>query len=337
MQRLIDEVVAAGGRRAPACRILGLSVRTLERWRAGAVVDQRHGPHTPPANAHLPAERAALLSTVSSPAYADFSPHQIVPRLADAGQCLASESTIYRVLRTEQQLAHRGRAAAPQRRLPPSHEETGPHQVWTWDITYLRTPVRGTFWYLYLILDIWSRKIAGWRVETTECRAHAAALFDTTCAAAALDPAGIVLQADHGGPMKGATMLATLERLGVLPSFSRPGVSNDNPYSEPLFRTVKYRPDFPRDAFADLASATAWVAAFVAWYNDEHQHSAIRFVTPAQRHAGSDLAIPAHRDRVYAAAKARHPARWSGATRDSSLILTVRLNPQDGAARELRQ
>jgi len=173
-------------------------------------------------------------------------------------------------------------------------------------------------------------------VETTECSAHAAALFDTTCAAAALDPAGIELHADNGGPMKGATMLATLERLGVLPSFSRPGVSNDNPYSEALVRTVKYLPDFPRDAFTDLASATAWVAAFVAWYNDAHQHSAIRFVTPAQRHAGSDLALLAHRDRVYAAANARHPERWSGATRDWSPILTVRLNPQDGVARELR-
>lgn len=197
--------------------------------------------------------------------------------------------------------------------------------------------MRGTFWYLYLIVDIWSRKIVGWRVETTESSAHAATLFDATCADLTRDPAGIVLHADNGGPMKGATMLATLERLGVLASFSRPGVSNDNPFSEAMFRTVKYRPDFPRDGFADLAAAVAWVAAFVAWYNDVHRHSAIRFVTPAQRHAGQDLALLAQRDVVYAAAKARHPARWSGPTRDWSPVATVWLNPQDGAALELRQ
>lgn len=337
MQRLIDEAVAAGARRAPACRILGLSVRTVERWRAGATADQRQGPHTPPANALTPDERATLLATVNSAPYADLSPNQILPRLADAGQYLASESTIYRVLREEHQLAHRGRAAAPQRRTPPSHAATGPNQVWSWDITYLKTPVRGTFWYLYLIVDIWSRKIVGWRVETTERSAHAATLFDATCAALTRDPAGIVLHADNGGPMKGATMLATLERLGVLASFSRPGVSNDNPFSEALFRTFKYRPDFPREPFADLATASAWVAAFVTWYNDVHRHSALRFVTPAQRHAGQDLALLAQRDAVYAAAKARQPARWSGPTRDWSPVETVWLNPQDGAALALRQ
>ena len=223
---------------------------------------------------------------MNSAPYADLSPNQIVPRLADAGQYLASESPIYRVLREAHQLAHRGRAAASQRRTPPSHAATEPNQVWSWDITYLKTPVSGVFWYLYLIVDIWSRKIVGWRVETTERSAHAATLFDATCAALTRDPAGIVLHADNGGPMKGATMLATLERLGGLASFSRPGVSNDNPYSEALFRTFKYRPDFPREPFADLATASSWVAAFVTWYNDVHRHSAIRFVTPAQRHAG---------------------------------------------------
>jgi putative transposase len=328
MRALVEEAVANGARRAPACAVLGVSVRTLERWRAGAEADQRQGPRQRPANALTAAERTTLLATVNSAAYCDLTPHQIVPRLADAGQYVASESTMYRVLRAERQLAHRSRAAVPQRRATPTHAATGPNQVWSWDITYLKSPVRGVFWYLYLLLDIWSRKIVGWTVATTESSAHAATLFQAACAAATTDPTGLVLHADNGGPMKGATMLATLERLGVLASFSRPGVSSDNPCSEALFRTIKYRPDFPQEPFADVASASRWVAAFVAWYNHEHRHSAIRFVTPAERHDGLDVAILAQRARVYAEANAQQPARWSGATRDWSPIMTVALNPQ---------
>jgi len=328
MITLVDAAVASGARRAPACAVLGLSVRTLERWRHGQAVDARHGPRTRPANQLTPGERTTLLTTVNSAAYCDLSPNQIVPRLADTGQYLASDATIYRVLRTERQLAHRGRTQVPQRRAGPAHVATAPDQVWSWDITYLKTPVRGVFLYLYLILDIWSRKIVGWTVQATERAEHAAALFTATCHAAACDPRGIVLHADNGGPMKGATMVATLERLGVLPSFRRPGVSNDNPFSEALFRTLKYAPTFPSQPFVDAASASAWVAAFVQWYNHEHQHSAIRFVTPAQRHARADDAILAQRHAVYTAARARQPARWSGRTRDWSPITTVRLNPE---------
>ncbi|MBK9410832.1 MAG: IS3 family transposase [Gemmatimonadetes bacterium] len=221
-----------------------------------------------------------------------------------------------------------GRTQVPQRRAVPAHVATGPDQLWSWDITYLKTPVRGVFLYLYLILDIWSRKIVGWSVQATERAEHAADLFTATCHAAACEPQGIVLYADNGSPMKGATMLATLERLGVLPSFSRPGVSNDNPFSEALFRTLKYCPAFPSQPFADGASASTWVAAFVQWYNHEHQHSAIRFVTPAQRHARADAAILARRHAVYTAARARQPGRWSGTTRNWSPITTVRRNPE---------
>ena len=185
------------------------------------------------------------------------------------------------------------------------------------------------FFYRYLIVDIWSRKIVGARVHTTESAEHAAALGIASCHAAGCDTTRLVLHADNGGPMKGATMVATLERLGVLPSFSRPGVSNDNPFSEALFRTLKYCPAFPTQPFADLAAAAAWVDAFVQWYNHDHQHSAIRFVTPEERHTGRDVALLAARHVVYTAARERTPARWSGATRDWSPITTVRLNPED--------
>lgn len=328
IQALIETAMLAGARRGPACRLVGLSVRTVERWRTGLDADARHGPHHRPANQLTSRERETILAVVTSAPYRELSPHQIVPQLADAGCYLASESTIYRILREERLLQHRGRAKAPERRPPRAHVATGPNQLWSWDITYLRTPVRGVFLYLYLMLDVWSRKVVGWAVHDVESAECAAALFLAICRAQRLDPTGIVLHADNGGPMKGATMVATLERLGVLASFSRPGVSDDNPFSEALFRTLKYRPEYPTLPFADLTAARAWVEGFVLWYNTQHLHSAIRFVTPADRHAGHDVALLLRRAVVYARARRRSPARWSGATRNWTPIPAVSLNPE---------
>lgn len=240
---------------------------------------------------------------------------------------LVARAFIDAVLRAKKLLAHRGRAKAPERRPPRAHIATRPEQVWSWDITYLPTPVRGLFFYLYLILDIWSRKIVGWAVYDGESAERAAALFTATCGQHHVDPRGIVLHADNGGPMKGATMVVTLERLGVLASFSRPSVSNDNPFSESLFRTLTYRPEYPTQPFADLAAARAWVRAFVRWYNTEHLHSAIRFVTPDDRHAGRDVARRAARHLVYERARDKTPDRWSGNTRNWTPVNVVELNP----------
>lgn len=328
---LLEAAGQAGARRAAACRVLGLSVRTVERWQRGAMEDRRHGPHHQPAHALSACEQQAVLAVLNSPAYRDCSPHQIVPRLADAGEYLASEATMFRLLRAHRQLTHRGRAKRPVRRPPRAHVATGPNQVWSWDITYLRTPVRGTYTYLYLVLDIWSRKIVGWAIHDDESATHAAQLVIATCQAAHLDPRGIVLHADNGSPMKGATMLATLERLGVVASFSRPSVSNDNAYSEALFRTLKYRPAFPRGPFATRTDAITWMTAFVQWYNTHHQHSALRFVTPAARHAGTDHAQLAARRALYARARNRTPTRWRGATRNWDPVSTVYLNPDRAA------
>jgi transposase InsO family protein len=205
---------------------------------------------------------------------------------------------------------------------------TAPNQVWSWDITYLRSPVRGAFYYLYLVEDVWSRKVVGWAVHDREAHELAAQLIARTCREESIDAGSLVLHSDNGGPMKGATMLATLQRLGVVPSFSRPGVSDDNPFSEALFRTLKYRPGFPSKPFASLAVAQAWVAAFVRWYNTEHLHSAIRFVAPEDRHTGRDVAQLANRDAVYQQARVRFPERWSGATRNWSRITSVILHPE---------
>ena len=188
--------------------------------------------------------------------------------------------------------------------------------------------MRGTFFYLYLILDVWSRKIVVTAVYEQESSHLAGALFATTCQRLELDPEGLVLHADNGSPMKGSTMLATLQRLGVVPSFSRPGVCDDNPFSEALFRTLKYCPAYPSKPFATLAEAQAWVAAFVDWYNNEHRHSAIRYVTPAQRHDGRQDDILERRRNLYETARQEHPERWSRQVRNCTPIDTVRLNPK---------
>ncbi|MCP4204964.1 MAG: IS3 family transposase [bacterium] len=326
---LLDEAVRAGARLKLACETIGLSVRAIQRWRKqGGGGDRRCGPHSEPPNKLSAAERQEVLEVLSSPQYRDLSPNQIVPRLADEGSYIASEATMYRILREEALLAHREPSRPAVVWRTQEHLATGPNQVWSWDITYLRTPVRGSFFYLYLILDVWSRKIMGARVFREESMDLAAELFEQTCQRHHLDPDGIVLHSDNGGPMKGSTMLATLKRLGVVASFSRPRVSDDNPYSEAMFRTLKYRPEYPSGPFASLEAAHLWVACFVRWYNEEHRHSAIRFVTPEDRHSRRETEILERRQRVYERARRRHPRRWSGATRNWDPIETDVLNPE---------
>jgi transposase InsO family protein len=231
------------------------------------------------------------------------------------------------VLREEDQLAHRSRAKPPESRPPREHRATGPKQVYSWDITYLRAPIAGMFFFLYLYIDVWSRKIVGFRVAEVEDGEVASQLLTEVCAAEGVDPDALVVHQDNGPPMKGATFKATMDKLGVTPSFSRPRVSDDNPFSEALFKTMKYVPEYPRAAFASLAAAIAWVTAFVAWYNHVHLHSGIGFVAPADRHDGRSEEIFARRREVYEAAKRRHPARWSGATRNWMADDVVVLNP----------
>jgi transposase InsO family protein len=326
---LVAEAMQAGARPARACAELGVCLRTVQRWRRpGGDNDRRSGPRTRPANALSSAERREVLSTMNSVRYRNLPPKQIVPELADRGRYLASESTMYRLLRSEGQLAHRGRARPPTRHEVKEHAATAPNQVWSWDITYLKCALKGSFYYLYMVEDVWSRKIVGWAIHVEESMDLAAQLMREICMKTSVDVDGLVLHSDNGGPMKGSTMLATLQRLGVVPSFSRPGVSDDNPFSEALFRTMKYRPGYPRKPFATLEQARAWVAGFVAWYNSSHRHSGIRFVTPDERHSGSDVAILARRAALYEQARGRHPERWSRSTRNWTPVGAVYLNPQ---------
>ena len=334
--KLINEAVDAGASREAACQVIGLCARTLERWRGDHVEDMRKGPKAAPANKLSADERAAVLKVINEPRYRDRSPNQIVPLLADEKRYVASESTMYRIMREEDLLKHRGRMKAPTRRPPNAHVATGPNQVWSWDITYLKSPIRGVFFYLYMVVDVWSRKVVGWEVHDVESAELAAALFEETCIVMRLNPRGIVLHADNGGPMKGSTMVATLERLGVLASYSRPHVSDDNPYSEALFRTLKYCPEYPTKPFVDVAAARVWVLRFVTWYNGTHLHSGVRFVTPNDRHAGKDVTILAQRVEVYEAARAKNPGRWTSSTRNWKPVDEVYLNPDEPQSKRLK-
>ena len=329
--QLLDEAVAAGARRVRACEVAGLDVRTVERWRKRPDGDDlRRGPSTRPSNALTEDEAARIVEIATAPEFVGLSPHQIVPKLADMAIYIASESSFYRVLRRQRLMRHRDRSRPRMHRRPRELVATGPNQVWAWDITYLPAGVRGTFWYLYAILDVWSRKVVGWAVHDVQSDALAAELVDAACAREGVARGQLALHADNGGAMKGKTMLVKLEQLGVLPSFSRPRVSDDNPFPEALFRTLKYRPAYPDQPFALLDDARHWVADFVGWYNDDHQHSAIRFVTPSQRHAGHEVAILDRRSTVYESARRRNPSRWSRRTRNWTSIATVRLNPEHG-------
>ena len=314
--------------------VICLSERTLQRWQ----VDQLRGDQRPcrmqtPSNRLSVLERQKVLTVANSVEFGSLPPSQIVPILADRGDYIASESTFYRILRAENQLKHRGAERPAQRRHKPRALcATAPNQLFCWDITYLPTPVKGLYFYLYLFMDIFSRKIIGWQIYESESAELAGDVMRDICAREGIKADQVVLHSDNGHPMKGATMLATLQALGVSPSFSRPAVSNDNPYSESLFKTLKYRPAYPRRAFESLLAARQWVGVFVQWYNEEHRHSAINFVTPAERHAGLDTALLEKRTIVYEAAKRRCPGRWSGTTRNWQPILMVHLNPDQHIA-----
>jgi len=334
---LIDEAVHSGARWHKACEVIGLTLRTVQRWRQQGPdggEDRRRGPtSTPPHNKLSEDERKHVLAVVNSEQYRDLPPKQIVPRLADEGRYVASEATIYRILEEEGQNTHRQPTKRATHHKPQERVATGPAQLLCWDITYLPAAVRGTFYYLYMFLDVWSRKIVGWGVHTEQCAHFAATLLDGVCDALGVYSPGIVLHSDNGKPMKGAAMLATMQFLGLVPSFSRPHVSDDNPFIESLYRTLKYRPSYPEGRFRDIDEAIEWVAKFVHWYNFVHRHSAIGFVTPHQRHVGDDITILAQRRGVYARAYAAHPERWTRHVREWARPEEVRLHPDRAAVR----
>ena len=328
---LINEAVTSGAARFKACAELEISVRTYQRWivDGGIKTDGRPCSQRPaPKNKLSKEERKNVLNTVNSDEFKSLPPSQIVPTLADSGVYIASEATYYRVLREEKQQNARGRSQIKEKKSPTTHCATGPNQVWCWDITWLPGPVKGLHFYLYLILDIFSRKIVGWEIHDDESAENASTLIRKAHLKENIRDNPLVLHSDNGSPMKGSSMLETLYSLGVVSSFSRPRVSNDNAYAESIFKTCKYRPNYPYKGFLTIGEARDWVLKFSHWYNINHKHSGIKYVTPHQRHSGLSGKILANRKEVYQRAKERNPERWSGNIRDWNLPQEVYLNPE---------
>lgn len=256
---LIHEARDSGARLPQCCHEAGVSLRTYRRWLKGGEVqeDQRPDASRPePPNKLNHQERQAILESAHTQEFASLPPSQIVPRLLDQGIYLGSESSFYRILKEHGQLNHRGRSQAPKKcHKPTSYTASKANQVWSWDITYLSSTVRGQFYYLYLFEDIYSRKIVGYEVHENECGEKAAQLIQRCILREQCLRSPLVLHSDNGAPMKAQMTKVKLEELGVLPSYSRPRVSNDNPYSEALFKTLKYRPEWPSNGFESLDTA----------------------------------------------------------------------------------
>lgn len=328
---LINEACVSGARLCPALAEVNLSLRTYRRWfTLGQVqADLRPTAMRPaPKNKLNDEERQQIIDVCNQKEYASLPPSQIVPTMLDQGRYIAAVSTFYRVLKQANQLHHRGRSKVTRTVKPPTtYTAEKANEVWSWDITYMASRVKGRYFYLYMIEDIYSRKIVGYEVHSEECGVKAADLLQRSSWSEKIGNQPLVLHSDNGAPMKSVTLKAKMEEMGVTPSYNRPRVSNDNPYSESTFRTLKYRPNWPSHGFNSLEETRTWTQNFVNWYNNEHKHSRIRFVTPAERHAGIDGEILRQRKEVLEAAKSRNPLRWSKGVQNCTPIGSVTLNP----------
>lgn len=254
-------------------------------------------------------ERTQVHAVLTSPRFVDAAPRQVYATLLDEQTYLCSWSTMYRILRDHAEVRERRDQCRHPAYQRPELLATGPRQLWSWDITKLRGPVPWTYYQLYLILDVYSRYIVGWMVMERESAELAEQLIAESCGKEGIGPDQLTLHADRGSSMTSKTVAQLLADLGVTKTHSRPHVSNDNPYSEAQFKTLKYRPDYP-DRFGSLEDARAWVRAFVTWYNHEHRHSGLGLLTPATVHHGRDEQAWHARQAVLDRAYAAHPERF---------------------------
>jgi putative transposase len=302
------EAVRAGARKEKACELLGITVRTLQQWQKYGTSDRRRGAAKSVPRKLSCEERQEVLDLCATERFRDLTPHEIVPTLAQEGRYVASEATFYRVLRAANQVHHRSEMK-PKKESPKPSEQiaTGPNQVWCWDITWLPLRVRGMFVFAYVIIDVYDRSIIGWAIHDREDAQLARELFEHL--QTRMNLRGVHLHSDNGGPMKGLSLLALLYVLGVSTSYSRPRVSNDNPFIESFFKTLKYTAGYP-GRFRDLQHARTWMADFIAWYNSAHRHSALGYVTPHQRRTGVDRELFQQRNQTLTQARALYPERW---------------------------
>lgn len=293
-----------------ACMALAVSRASVHRHRAALLVPPRaKEPRQPSARALPESERNQVLAHLRTPRFADQTPTEVFATLLDEGVYLCSIRTMYRILSAQGEVAERRR----QRRHPvyqkPELLAEGPNQVWSWDITKLLGPVKWSYFYLYVILDIFSRRVVGWRVEHAESACQFKALFLDAMAKHAVPPDQLTLHADRGGPMKAKTTALMLADLGVVKSHSRPHTSNDNPFSEAHFKTLKYQPEFPK-RFETIDEARAFCRRFFAWYNEDHHHAGIGLMTPNQIHFGQAGAVYTARQVTLDAAFISTPERF---------------------------
>jgi len=297
-----------GAREEAACELVGLSIRTLQRWRSGNKVDGRKGAPKATARKLSPEETEAVYQAANQERLADLTAEQVVATLAQESTYLASASTFYRVLRERKALNRRQDSKTPVRNAKPdTRVATGPNQVWTWDITWLTTEVKGIYFYAYVIMDLWDRSIIGWAIHDREEGQLAKELFERACLEHRAYPKFV--HSDNGAPMKSFTLIEFLYSKNILPTTNRPRVSNDNAFSESLFKTVKYRAGYPR-TFKNLVAAMTWFAGFIDWYNTEHMHSSLAYLTPQQRRTGEAQRLLDLRNQTLVTARMKHPLRW---------------------------
>ena len=325
---LIEEAHENGARYSKACGVVGISHRTLQRWKQGSLKDRRKGSNKTVTRKVPQETREEIISVCNEPRFRDLTPYEIVPQLLTEGCYLASESTVYRILREADQVHHRSELRVGHRHAkPPERKATGPNQVYTWDITYMGRTVKGLFYYAYVVKDLFDRSIVGWAVHEEESEKHSRALF-----ARILNGGKVklkALHADNGHPMKGVTLMALLQKLNVAVSHSRPRTSNDNPFIESLFKTMKYHVTYP-NAFDTLEDARRWMGDFVHWYNTEHMHSSIGYVTPHQMRYGHASAIFEERNATLQRARELNPERWGARpARTWEINREVVLNPAE--------
>ena len=296
---------------APACLALGVSRATFYRAQQAVAMSYPRRPRPRSPLALSEPEREAILELLHAPAYVNLSPRTVFAMLLDAGRYLASVSSFYRILRAAGEVRPRRNELTHPPYAKPELLASGPRQLWSWDITKLKGPAKWVHYHLYVILDVFSRYVVGWMLAPRESAELAQELIAATCAKEAIPPAQLTLHADRGTSMRSKPVALLLADLGVTKSHSRPHVSDDNPYSESQFRTLKYQPEFP-ERFASEEHARAFCQAFFHWYNHDHRHSGIGYMTPAAVHSGRALALYQARQVVLMQAFAEHPQRFKG-------------------------
>jgi putative transposase len=290
-----------------ACSAIGIPRPTYYRWRSPRPVVARKGPAS--CRALTLQERGEVLATLNSERFSDLAPREVYATLLDEGRYVCSVRTMYRILGENGEVRERRDQLRHPAYKKPELLATGPNQVWSWDITKLLGPAKWTYFYLYVILDIFSRYVVGWMVARGESAALASRLIEETVVKQGIEPGQLTIHADRGTSMKSKPVAFLLADLGITKSHSRPHVSDDNPYSESQFKTLKYMPEFP-DRFGSIEDSRSFLHPFFCWYNTEHHHTGIGLLTPEVVHFGRDEEVIAKRREVLRAAYQARPDRF---------------------------